>query len=113
MIMKAIAAAVLGSAMLVGSTMAASASPSIRIDVFEAGAPSATITIPLWVVKGASKLLPKVAATAMKEHVDLDQIISLAQDPKASGVLLDIEDHRAKDRVIISSIPDEPTPASK
>src|ERR1700674_2531503 len=100
--MRTIAAALLGSVMLAGAAIPANAGAKIKIDVFEGGAPSATITIPMWVVKGASKLLPKIAGKAMKEHVDIDQIIALAQDPQANGVLLDIEDHQGKDRVVIS-----------
>jgi len=111
--MRTIAAALLGSAMLAGAASPASAGAKIKIDVFEAGAPSATITIPMWVVKGASKLLPRIAGKAMKEHVDIDQIIALAQDPQASGVLLEIEDHQGKDRIVISIVTDEPTPAQK
>ena len=32
---------------------------AIRFEVFEAGAPSASITIPLWLARNASRLLPK------------------------------------------------------
>ena len=111
--MRTIAAASLGLAMMASAASSASAGAKIKIDVFEAGAPSATITIPMWVVKGASKLLPKIAGTAMKEHVDFDQIIALAQDPRAKCILLDIEDHQAKDRVVISIVADEPKPVQK
>ena len=111
--MKSIAAALLGFAMLAGAAMPASAGAKIKIDVFEAGAPSATITIPMWVVKSASKLLPRIAGKAMKEHVDIDQIIVLAQDPQANGVLLEIEDHQGKDRIVISIVADEPKPMQK
>jgi hypothetical protein len=111
--MRTIAAAMLGSAMLAGAAIPVSAGAKIKIDVFEAGAPSATITIPMWIVKGASKLLPKIAGKAMKEHVDIDQIIVLAQDPQANGVLLEIEDHQAKDRIVISIVTDEPKPTQK
>ena len=111
--MKAIAAALLGLSMLAGAAIPASAGAKIKIDVFEAGAPSATITIPMWVVKSASKLLPKIAGKAMKENVDIDQIIALAQDPQATGVLLEVEDHQSKDRVVISIVVDEPKPSQK
>src|SRR5882672_6783466 len=108
--MKTIAAALLGLAMLAGAAIPASAGAKIKIDVFEAGAPSATITIPMWAIKGASKLLPKIAGKAMKEQVDIDQLIELAQDTRASGVLLEIEDHQGKERVVISIVADEPRP---
>jgi len=32
----------------------------------------------MWALKGASKLLPKIAGKAMKEQVDIDQIITPA-----------------------------------
>lgn len=95
-----------GSSRAYGDTVMA----KIKIDVFEEGAPSAAITIPMWVVKGASKLLPKIAGKAMKEHVDIDQIVALAKDPEANGVLLEIEDHKDKDRVVVSIVSDEPKP---
>jgi len=78
----------------------------IRIEVFEEGAPAATITIPMWVVKGASKLLPKIAGKAVKEHVDLEQVVALAKDAPANGTLLEIEDHENNDRVVISIVGD-------
>ena len=107
--MRTIAAALLGLTMLAGAAIPASAGAKIKIDVFEAGAPSATITIPMWAIK----LLPKIADKTMKQQVDIDQIIALAQDPKASGVLLEIEDHRGKERVVISIVADEPKPVQK
>lgn len=111
--MRTIAAASLGLAMMASAASSASAGAKIKIDVFEAGAPSATITIPMWAVKGASKLLPKSDGKAMKEQVDIDQLIALAQDTKTSGVLLEIEDHQSKERVVISIVADEPKPMQK
>jgi hypothetical protein len=35
--------------------------PRLKIEVFEGGTPSATITIASWLVVGASKMLPKIA----------------------------------------------------
>jgi hypothetical protein len=107
--MRTIAATLLGLTMLAGAAIPANAGTKIKIDVFEAGVPSATITIPMWAVK----LLPKIAGKAMKEQVDFDQILALAQDPKANGVVLEIEDHRGKERVVISIVPDEPKPMQK
>ena len=111
--MRAIAAALLGSSLFAAAAVPASAGAKIKIDIFEAGAPSATITIPMWAVKGASKLLPKIAGKAMKEQIDIDQIIALALDPQANGVLLEIEDHQGKERIVISIVGDEPPPMQK
>jgi len=79
----------------------------IRIEVYEDGTPSATITIPLWVVKGASKMLPKIAKKELQEHIDIDQIVELAKNPEASGVILEIEEHKNKERVVISIVGEE------
>lgn len=85
----------------------------VKIEVYEGGVPSATISIPVWVVTGASKLIPKVAGKRLEEHIDLDQIVALIKDPRASGTLLEIEDHQAKDRIVISIVGNEAAPARK
>ena len=82
----------------------------IKIEVFEAGAPSATITIPMWVVSGASRLLPKIAGRQLREHIDIDQIVALVKDPQASGVVFEIEDHKDNERIVISVVGNNPPP---
>jgi hypothetical protein len=84
--------------------------PKIRIEVFEDGSRSATITVPGWLLAGASKMLPKIAGKSLKEHIDIEQIAALMQDPQASGVLVDIEDHEDNDRIVISIVGDEAKP---
>jgi len=79
----------------------------LKIEVFEDGARSATITLPTWLVAGASKMLPKIVGKDLKEHIDLDRIVEMAQDPSASGGVLDIEDHEDEDRILISIVGDE------
>jgi hypothetical protein len=81
--------------------------PSIKIQIYEGGAPSATVTIPGWLMFGASKLLPKVAGKPLQDRVDIDQIVELLKDPRASGVLLNVEDHKSNERVVISIVDDE------
>jgi hypothetical protein len=76
----------------------------VRIEVFEGGAPSATITIPMWFVSGAVKLFPKLAGKQFGDTISADQLAALINDPKASGVVLEIEDHEDKDRIVISVI---------
>jgi len=84
--------------------------PKLKIEVFEDGARSATITLPSWLVLGAAKYLPKIAGKPLQHRVDLEQIIALASEPGASGVILDIEDHEDKDRIIISIVRDDALP---
>ena len=80
--------------------------PRLKIEVFEDGAPSATITIPSWLVLARRKYLPKIAGKPLQHRVDLEQIIALASEPGANGVILDIEDHEDNDRIIISIVGD-------
>jgi hypothetical protein len=70
---------------------------AIKFEVFERGAPSASITVPLWLARGASRLLPKQV-----EGVDIDQVIKLVDSAPENGILLEINDHKAGDRVVIS-----------
>lgn len=69
----------------------------IKIEVFENGAPAATVSIPLWLARGASRLMPK-----QMEGVSIDEVLKLAENPPANGILLEVEDHRDKSRVVIS-----------
>ena len=85
--------------------------PRLKIEVFEGGTPSATITIASWLVVGASKMLPKIAGKSLQEHIDIEQVAALANHANASGVILDIEDHEDKDRVVISVVADSPKSA--
>jgi hypothetical protein len=85
--------------------------PSLRIEIAEQGKPAATVSIPLWMIKGASKLVA-ASGKPLGDKVDFDRLVELAADPNARGVLIDIEDHRSKDRVVIS-VCREPAPAQK
>jgi hypothetical protein len=85
----------------------------VKIEVYEGGVPSATISIPVWVVTSASELIPKLAGKKLRDRVDLEEIIALIKDPQASGSILEIEDHQAKDRIVISIVGNETAPARK
>ena len=78
--------------------------PKLRIEVFEGEARAATITIPSWLVTGASKLLPKVADKELREHIDIEQIVQMANDPQARGTILEVEDHKDNERIVISIV---------
>jgi hypothetical protein len=80
--------------------------PQLKIEVFEDGSPSATITIPSWLIAAASKMLPRMAGKSLQDRIDLEQLIELANDPNANGVIVDIEDHQDNERVVISIIAD-------
>lgn len=85
--------------------MAAAKPSSLFIRVFENNEkkPTQTVTIPLSVLKLARSFIPNQAKAALeKEGIDLDQVVGLADQQKAPGVLLKVEDHKTKRRVVIS-----------
>ncbi len=76
---------------------------SVKIRVYKAGSTEAEmkITIPLGVLRIASKLLPKKAADALQaEGIDLNEIAQQADRENAKGTLIEIEEKG--ERVIIS-----------
>ena len=80
----------------------------IKIDVQEGGKPSATITIPLWLMRGASKMISNAGGKNLKDKIDIEQILRAAEDPAAHGVIFEVVDHEDNDRVTISIVHDEP-----
>jgi len=77
----------------------------LKIRVFKGGdsEPETTVTIPGSVLKIASRLVPKQAANALQEKgVDLDEIIRLSENPEARGTLVEVEEHKKKEKVVIA-----------
>jgi F0F1-type ATP synthase epsilon subunit len=65
--------------------------------------PATTVTVPGGILKIASRLIPGVAAAALKEQgIDLDELVRLSEAPDAKGRLVEIEDHRKNERIVIS-----------
>lgn len=81
--------------------------PKVRIEIFEGGVPSATISVPAWLASGASSLLPGIAGGRLRDSIDLDQIAALLKTPGAGGPVLEVEDHAANERIVISIIGDD------
>ena len=78
---------------------------SLFIRVFENNEkkPAQTVTIPLAVLKLARTFIPNRAKAALeKEGIDLDHVMGLADQQEAPGVLLNVEDHKKKRKVVIS-----------
>lgn len=77
----------------------------LKVRVFKGNEeePATTVTIPGGVLKIASNLVPQRAAAALKEQgIDLDELVRLSEGPGAKGRLVEIEDHRKNERVVIS-----------
>jgi hypothetical protein len=52
---------------------------------------------------GISRLIPKQAAAALREKgIDLDEIIRPSTIPDARGTLLEVEDHKKNERVVVA-----------
>lgn len=77
----------------------------LKIRVFKGGdpEPETTVTVPGGVLKIASKLIPKRATDALQEKgIDLDEIIRLSENPEARGTLIEVEEHKKKERIVIA-----------
>jgi hypothetical protein len=77
----------------------------LKIRVFKGGEsqPDTTVTIPDTVLKVASKLVPKQAAAALQDKgIDLDELIKLSTNPEVQGTLVEVEEHKKNEIVIIS-----------
>jgi hypothetical protein len=77
----------------------------LKIRVFKGGEaqPETTVTIPGGILKVASKLIPKKAAAALQDKgIDLDELIKLSTNPEIHGTLVEIEEHKKNEKVVIS-----------
>lgn len=77
----------------------------LKIRVFKGGKaqPETTVTIPGGVLKVASKIIPKQAAAALQgKGVDLDELIKLSMNPEIKGTLVEVEEHKKNEKVVIS-----------
>ncbi len=62
-----------------------------------------TVTLPLNVLKLASRLASKKIVAALKESgIELDELIALASRPELEGPLVEIEHHRNSEKIVVS-----------
>ncbi|MBW2711449.1 MAG: hypothetical protein JRC58_06090 [Deltaproteobacteria bacterium] len=75
----------------------------IRIFKNNGTTPDTTATIPLAIVKVASKLIPRKAVTVLDDlGIDLDQLIEISKSEDALGTLAVIEEHKKNRKIVIS-----------
>jgi hypothetical protein len=77
----------------------------LKIRVFKDGEAKqeTTVTIPCGILSVASKLIPKQAAEALhNKGIDLDEIVRLSKNPEVSGTLVEIEEHKKNEKIVIS-----------
>jgi len=78
---------------------------TVKIRVFKGGEaePERTITIPLAILKIASKLMPKQIAVSLEENgIDLNEIVELSEKSGIRGTFVEIEEHNKNKRFIIA-----------
>jgi hypothetical protein len=78
---------------------------SLKIRVFKGNniSPDTTFTIPLGMLRFASKMLPKKAATALEDKgIDINQIVELSKNEEIRGTLVEIEEHKKNEKVVIA-----------
>ncbi len=78
---------------------------NLKIKVFKDGAdgPETTITIPLDVLRKASKLMPMHIMSSLEEKgIDINHLLHATKKDKIQGTLLEIEEHSKNEKVIIS-----------
>jgi len=65
--------------------------------------PETTITIPGKVLTVASKLIPKKVTEALQEKgIDINELVELSKNPDVQGTIIEIEEHKKKEKVIIT-----------
>jgi hypothetical protein len=65
--------------------------------------PDTTMTVPLGVIRVASKLVPRKAVKVLDDlGIDFDEIIEISKTEEPLGTLAEIEEHKKKRRIILS-----------
>lgn len=82
----------------------------LKIRIFKHGKtqPDTTITIPGRVLEVATKLIPKKATKVLQDKgINLDELIKLSKTSEINGTIVEIEDHK-KDEIIIIALEQHP-----
>ena len=77
----------------------------LRIQVYQGAAtdPSTTVRIPVRVLRIAKSLIPGQAKRELEEQgIDVEALITAAENPEAHGILAEVQDHAKDQRIIIS-----------
>ena len=79
--------------------------PSLKIRIYttDKDHPKTTISVPLGVLKIASKLIPKKFASQLSNKgIDVSEIIKAVLEEDIRGVLAEIEEHYKNETIIVS-----------
>ncbi|MFH2219526.1 MAG: hypothetical protein ABII68_07700 [Pseudomonadota bacterium] len=78
---------------------------SLKIRTYKGGRtePDTTISIPLKIVRIASNLVPnQTRASLLEKGIDVKLIAELARNDDIRGTLVEIEEHKKDEKIIIS-----------
>lgn len=78
---------------------------NLKIKVFKNGAPGpeTTITIPLGMLKATAGLMPEqIMSSLEKKGININHLLDIAQKETVGGTIVEIEEHRKNERVVIS-----------
>jgi hypothetical protein len=83
---------------------------NLKIRIFKSDnqKPETTITIPLFIIRFAKKLIPKNISSSLQEKgIDLDLIVELSQNELSQneeirGTLVEIEEHEKNKKIVIA-----------
>lgn len=80
---------------------------SLKIRTFKDGKtePATTITVPLAIIRYASKIIPKKFTKALQEKgidIDIDMIVELSQNKEIRGTIVEIENHQKNEKIVIA-----------
>ena len=79
------------------------ASLKIRIYADDKDNPKTTISVPLGVLKLASKLIPKKLVSRLTaKGIDITEVLKAVMEEDVRGVLAEIEEHQKDETIIIS-----------
>jgi hypothetical protein len=77
----------------------------LKIRVFKRGEknPETTITIPGKILKIAGKLIPhRLSEILQNKGIDIGEIIRISENPDVKGTLVEIEEHKKSEKVVIA-----------
>jgi len=75
----------------------------IRIFKGSESSPETTVTIPGNLLRIASRFIPKKVAIDLQEKgIDINEIVRLAENPDAKGTLIEVEEHKKSQRIVIA-----------
>ena len=80
---------------------------SLKIRTFKDGntEPATTITVPLAIIRYASKIIPKYFTKPLQEKgidIDTDMIVELSQNKEIRGTIAEIENHQKNEKIVIA-----------